>query len=242
MAAHSHAHSHREILFVLSGDGYHGVEERVYQARAGTVFFFGPLVRHDQGYAPGEAGGDHLWVTVLHDACVARLLRVRPGRARFSQVWSLALSPDELGLSAPSAMFPPEDGEPLPPALARMRCFAGAVQIAACLAAKGFGAPAARPDLREEIVDALMRHIRDRSGSGCRLDHLARIAGYSKFHFLRVFRERAGMGLRAFIDLCRADRCRAMLAAGARHKAVSAALGFAHPSAFTRWRKRQGIP
>ena len=86
----------------------------------------------------------------------------------------------------------------------------------------------------------IRRHIETANGKGCGLDSLARIAGYSKYHFLRLFHKHIGMTLHEYVDRCRRQAYRRLAADGLRQNAIADALGFAHPSTLTRWRKRMG--
>lgn len=74
-----------------------------------------------------------------------------------------------------------------------------------------------------------MRHIQDNHGRGCRLDHLARIAGHSKYHFLRMFHARTDMSLHRCVDRERVKAYREMSTAGMPLKAITKELGFPIP-------------
>ena len=74
-------------------------------------------------------------------------------------------------------------------------------------------------------------------GRGVTLDMLARISGYSKFHFLRLFQRCTGQTVHTYIDHCRRQRVEAMLQQGCAKKEIAAALGFSCPAAFSRWLK-----
>jgi AraC-like DNA-binding protein len=67
------------------------------------------------------------------------------------------------------------------------------------------------------------------------------MAGYSKFHFLRIFRRHTGRSPHAYVDECRREAWLTMSASGMRVAAMAESLGFSHSSAFGRWLKRQGL-
>ena len=238
-ARHSHAHANRELLLVLSGRGRVSHGGAIYPSGPGSVFLFDSMTSHDVGYPSSHPVAEHLWITFVHDQCAASVVKVRPGRRYSLAPWRRLLPLSELGLVTTDALFPRPEDDRLPPELLRMRCAAAAQLLVAALVEDASRSPTIQTsDFREQVVLAIQRHIREHAGRGCRLESLARIAGYSKFHFLRLFRQYTGAGLHEFINDCRRLHCRSMTDGGASQKSIASALGFAHPSAFTRWRKR----
>ncbi|MBA2479933.1 MAG: helix-turn-helix transcriptional regulator, partial [Planctomycetes bacterium] len=101
---------------------------------------------------------------------------------------------------------------------------------------------AAAPNLdhgtvHEQAIEAIKRHIAQTAGNGVTLDQLARIAGFSKFHFLRVFKKHTGTTVHAYVNECRLQRVAELRAAGLTQKDIGARLGFSCPAAFSRWFK-----
>jgi len=86
-----------------------------------------------------------------------------------------------------------------------------------------------------EVVGAVQAHLRSTAGRGDHLESLADMAGYSKFHFLRVFKQETGMTVQAFINAARATRVAELQANGASVGAIAQELGFASASSFRRW-------
>lgn len=229
------------MLLVLSGRGYQSLGGNVYPARTGTVFLFDAMASHDQGYPPHPAPAEHLWLAFVQDRVVAVLWRLGVGKTGSVEQWRRWFSLGELGLASVSSLFP-GPGEPAD--AARARVFAGVAFLAAALVAGGDQPPAAEAtrQLRDEVMTMIQRHIREAEGKGCRLDNLARLAGYGKFHFLRLFRAYAGMTPLQYAEGCRRKAYERLVAEGYRQNAIAESMGFAHPSALTRWRKRQGLP
>lgn len=241
-ARHSHAHANREILLVLSGTGFQMLGGRVYPARPGTAFLFDAMEPHDAGYAPDQGRAEHLWIVFVHDQCTAHLIQMRPGGKQPRRPWSRLLSTLDLGLSSVTPIFPKPVADTPADEAARLRCMAAVRFLVASLLEKMTEPPPSETaQFQEEIIAAIQRHIRENAGRGCRLENLARIAGYSKYHFLRLFHKHAGMPLHLYVDLCREETYRHMTQAGARQKTICAALGFGHASTLTHWRKRRGL-
>lgn len=233
MVGHQHAHAHAELLFVLRGNTQEGISGVVHGLRPRTVCFFPPMLAHDDGYR-GQAPLRHLWVSVLADHYVARV--IERGRERtYRQVRSELLTPQEAGV-LPGVFLASSEDSPA----ARNRLLAAAAVLASSLVARGrqAGAGGDAGLLQHDVVQAICRHIERTAGAGVNLAGLARIAGYSKFHFLRMFRRHTRRSLRQYVDDCRRRRVAELQREGHSQKAIAHALGFAHASAFSRWKKR----
>ncbi|HEY5106686.1 MAG TPA: AraC family transcriptional regulator [Caulobacteraceae bacterium] len=104
--------------------------------------------------------------------------------------------------------------------------------------------PATRPSARAHLLTLLERArdaITEAHGVGASLGGLARDAGMSKFHFLRMFKAVYGLTPIACAERARVDRGASMLSqTRAPVGEIAAALGYESPSAFAkvfrRWR------
>jgi AraC family transcriptional regulator len=81
-------------------------------------------------------------------------------------------------------------------------------------------------------------------GEAISLEDLARVAGVSRFHFARQFRARTGESPMGYLLRTRVERAKTLLLdSRARVVDVSAELGFADQSHFTRtFRRMVGMP
>ena len=87
----------------------------------------------------------------------------------------------------------------------------------------------------QTVINAIIEHIRDTGGKDLDLAKLAHIAGYSKFHFAKVFKAVTGRSVLTFINSCRREKYRKLSANGRNKKQISEELGFSCPAAFSRW-------
>ena len=235
---HSHAHPYAEVMVVLGGGGYHGWKGRVYRLEPGTVFVFSPMEAHDNGYRRGGARVEHLWVSVLRDHFVARVIRCEKADVTHCVLWNRVLAADDVGITPGVFAEGRLEGAPLEVARA---CVLGALHVlTSAIVAAGYSEGEARRDatFQSEIVRAIERHVRETAGRGVTLESVARIAGYSKYHFLRIFKQHVGLTLHQYVDVCRQERVRELASRGLSKRAISEALGFSHPAAFSRWERR----
>ncbi len=237
MRAHQHAHPYPEVLLALAGDAVYGIGNGVQPCRPGSVFVFEPGYPHDLGYPPWTPPVRHLWMSFIQDTIMARLLVVRGGRIHCRG--NMHCLPD----GSAATPWPCEDGPADAPAwprrLLRLRWMGALAGIVAALAAEGY-----RPTLNASLgamqrgtIDAICRQILAMGGADASLDHLAQVAGYSKFHFLRMFRQHTGRTVHEYVNQARRRKVAALRARGLAFKAISAELGFSCPAAFSRWRR-----
>lgn len=234
MPRHQHAHPYMEVMIALQGRTVYGIERRIYPCPPGAVFVIDPEVPHDICYPPWAPVTLHLWIAFMRDKALARLLAARHGRIRNQgNLQLLTLNDAPLWRQGVGAAFSPK----LPPALTRMHVVAALVNIVATLVETGFREPVAeqRHRLQREKIEAICRHIRETGGVGASLAHLAQIAGYSKFHFLYLFRQHTGQSVHEYVNQSRLRKVEVLLARGLALKAIAAELGFSCPSAFSHW-------
>ncbi len=239
MRANTHAHAHQELLFVLAGEGQHGYNGDVYPLAPGTLLLLDQLEPHDCFVPPWAPDADHLWIMVVQDRFIVHLLSVRDGALVWSKALDLWLTQESVGVLADRCLAGLH--APVPPAFRRPRVLAAASAVLAAVVEAGFGPDEVerRDDFQAQVVRTVQQHIRDTAGKGVNLDHLARITGYSKFHFLRLFTRYTGLTVHAYIDRCRHERARAMTDAGYTKTAIADALGFSALSAYSRWERRE---
>lgn len=84
------------------------------------------------------------------------------------------------------------------------------------------------------IVEAVRRHLRDHMADPVRLDDLARLAGRSRCHLLRMFQQATGLPPHAYQTQLRVEAAKGLLAAGHSISHVAAETGFSDQSHFSR--------
>lgn len=237
LADNAHAHGHAELCVVLAGEGCHGCSGTLYALAPGTVFYFGPFTAHDQVPPPHMRFADQLWFSMVKDTVVARLLEVRDGSFGFGGKWSVMLTREQLGCTDCRTLLEGLEQEELPAALRRLKLRAAAATLVAALVGAGYRReeqPSAE-SFQGQVIAMICGHIQESAGRGETLGSLARLAGYSRFHFLRLFKQHTGRSVHEYIDECRLRRVREWQAAGFKQARIAEQLGFSSPSVFARW-------
>ncbi|MFP4250997.1 MAG: helix-turn-helix domain-containing protein [Armatimonadota bacterium] len=225
-----HAHTHPEIMLVVSGGGRHAHGERIFPCRPGSAFFFGPFDAHDAEPAPHLPDARQLWFALHGNRATARMIEVADGRWR--RGWALVLPHSQDAIAQWKVAW-----EACEPDLRKLRLMAVAQLLVATLLEAGDEAARDedRGGFQRAVVAAICDHIEETAGRGDDLASLARLAGYSKYHFARLFKRETGMTVLEYIDACRLSRTREMVDAGRTYAQMAEELGFSSAQSFSRW-------
>ncbi len=233
------SHSHAELLIGLEGTTVYGLGDRFQLVRPGTVMAFAAMEPHQSGYPPFEPDLAHLWISLMKDHFTARIVRLHQGR-----MTSSAIGPGVFEWTNPGWLLETSPGHP-PPVPSELKAFRLrrlAMDLVLVILEQDT-LPATAPDSgndQRRLIESIQQHLRQTAGRGDSLDSLARIAGYSRFHFLRLFHRETGYTVHTYVDRCRRHRVRELIASGWSRKAIAAELGFATPQSFSRWYRTRG--
>ncbi len=239
---HSDSHPQREVMFCLKGEVVCSLNDKLYACPPGSLLLFDVGEKHDQGYPPGSHAV-HLWLFFFPKHIIARLNTIMDGRVGSGKS---ELFVDNPGLShLLNQEWSRIKNSTLDEALKRKRLAAVFLLLFIELIEsdrgnhqRSEGDEGTSGRQQRKIIRLIEEHIRNTSGSGLNIEKLARISGYSKFHFLRLFKQKTGYKVHDYINLSRMSRIVEMEAQGARQKEIAAALGFSCPSAYSHWRQK----
>lgn len=224
-----------EVLIALQGKTVYGLNNQVYPCGPGTVFVFDPAIPHDDYYPPWTPAITHLWIAFVQDKAMAWLMSGREDqiRTKCNLKCLLDLKDTVLWQDGVSSLFHEEK----PRELIRLRLSAALTDIIVTLVEEGYRATTADQHhlFQREKIETICRHIQATGGADATLDNLAQIAGYSKFHFLRLFRQHTGQSIHEYVNQARLRKAEDLRAQGLTFKAIAVELGFSCPAAFSRW-------
>ena len=238
----SESHHTREALFCLEGETSCGLDGKIYRCRPGTFMFFDTKAPHGSYYMPGTRDIRHLWFWFARKTVFASVIAL-DGKGAMGTSRSVILDQpvfcqwlnQEFGNLGKRAMPPEWKRQALLGLM--MSLFVKTLE-----AAEAARLPVA--DGGDDLVDRqrcdiamLTRHITESSGRDISLDRLARMANYSKYHFLRVFKKHTGLTVHEFVERTRLKKQAEMLAAHCRSKEIAAELGFSSSSAYANWQR-----
>ncbi len=241
--AHCHSHSQKEILVCFEGETFEHFAGRNYHCRPGSVFLIDSGEEHALGYPQDDRCFTHLWIMGLGTGVVASFYSQREGKAAEQRRLSLASAQAECELLARCWNDLRTPAPWMSPAVMR-------TALASTLFAVLFRAIStcltnpdreSTPHRHREIISAVQRHIEAHLGEADDLDTLAHLSGYSKFHFVRIFKECCGQTVHGFIQSCRLRKAGELERRGLPRKEIGFALGFASPSAFSNWLRQNQV-
>jgi AraC-like DNA-binding protein len=239
-ADNTHSHPYREMMVALEGETLYGQNGRAYPARAGTIHYFSQHCPHDAEYPRNSPHLKHLWMGLMADRCIIWYIAFDQN-GRHTEKIPFLLTPVEAGLHLDTTLFDMETRTDLDDAVKRSRCL-GAISVLMSVLVEKANAPDTEQDpaaFRRHVVRTVQDHLRATAGRGDSLESLARIAGYGKYHFLRMFKEHTGRTVHEFIDECRTRKVQAMQAVDMTQAAMAEELGFACRQSFNRWLRNQ---
>jgi len=225
---------------VLEGEGMHGLDGRIYPLAPGTVLVFNSFETHDCFLPEWATDCDHLWIMPIHDQFFIHRLRCRNGVCAYQEEWELLLSQEDTGLAPRRCLTGIGADSVLPAEFRRLRVQATVEGLIAAVvhALLSEASTENRTSFQERVIATTCRHIQTTAGKGINLDQLARISGYSKFHFLRLFQRFTGCSVHQYIDRCRLQRVEELEANGGSKTEIAETLGFSCQPAFSRWYRR----
>jgi AraC-like DNA-binding protein len=239
---HVGSHPQREAVFCFEGNVPGSLENRIYSCAPGTLLLFDAGEKHDHEYPPGT-NAVHLWLFFVQKQILVRLITITDGRMSQDRRGLFVDNPGLYNLLVQE--WSGLKNSLLDESLKRKRLLAIFSLLFIELIESDLKEETTPEDDSEnpngqqyKIIRLIEEHIRNTSGNGLTIEKLARIAGYSKFHFLRVFKKQTGYKVHDYINLARINRVAEMEATGARHKEISEALGFSCPSVYSHWRNK----
>lgn len=232
-------HPYREILLVLNGNVLNSLNGKSYLCSPGTLFLFDDLEEHDHDYSSRNEDIDHLWICFMGGKIISFLASIRNHRIEYSGHGLIIENKNLISL-----MFEAWDSLKSSKSsddLKRKKLVSIISFFMLELVERDLNydkADGRTKTYQAQIIDTIKEHIVNTSGKNLTIDKLARIAGYSKFHFLRLFKQYTGESINTYINTIKASKVKSMLRKGYSKKEISEELGFSCASAFSRWYRK----
>lgn len=235
-------HSHREILLVLKGNSLNSLNGISYLCSPGSLFLFDESEEHDRTYSSINEDIDHLWIHLMEGKIVTRIASIRNHRLEYFG-HDLIIEDNNL-ISLIVEAWDSLKSSKLSDDFKRKKIIAIIFVFMLELVERDLNyddTVGNTKTYQNQTIDMIKDHIISTSGKDLTIDKLARIAGYSKFHFLRLFKQHTGKNIHKFINVVRISKVKYMLKKGYRKKEIGAELGFSCSSAFSRWCRKNLI-
>lgn len=232
-------HSHRELLVPLGGDYIYGFNEKFYHCVPGMIFFIDSGISHEALYTSCASRLTHMWFVVERDKLLGNYLMINNGRIEFCNRLKVLFRDFDPDVNIYEMWDAVKSGE------LDVRTFFGRRKLLFALNylfLRLIEADAVQEsdigEYQREMIESSKAHIRKSFKRGVNIEQLARVAGYSKFHFLRLFKKYAGFTVYEYVNLCRVNEVELMLQDDCTQKEIAYELGFSSPAAFSNWRRK----
>lgn len=221
----------REIMIALQGSYIFRFNRKYYKCKPGTVFLIDKEVEHEANYAKDAGDVLHLWTythqknTVIH--CVSM------HRNKLQNLTHAFMHPSE---------------SPDLDSLWDLWQQAGSeteklwyLQQLKLYLAYSFSLFFLHAELRSgdqpkfKLIEVAMERIRLDLSKGIRIENLARLVGYSKFHFVHLFKQFTGRTVLDYVNHCRLERLDLLLKQNISPKEIAAELGFQDVHSYYQW-------
>ena len=229
-------HSQREILLALKGNSLNSLNGTSYICSPGSLFLFGEFEEHDRTYSPANEDIDHLWLYLLEGKIVARITTIKNNRLDYFGHDFIIEDKDLVSQMAELWIF--LKNSKIPNSLKRKKLVTIISLVMIKLVERDLNYDTTVGNIKTyqvQAIDMIKEHIINTSGKSLTVDKLARIAGYSKFHFLRLFKQYTGESVHRYINTVRISKVKNMLASGCSKKEIAEELGFSCASSFSHW-------
>ncbi len=239
---HVDLHRYREAMICLTGCVSQSLNGLICRAEPGTLFFFESGEKHDSGYAPGTPDCAHMWMYIMPDVinCLGNELTDGELQVDFRYFYRNRETVIHLNRICDEATAGRLDADIAEFELKAIfdLIFADIVKNIAP-GDQYYGRHGTKPRHQHESILAIMKYLDRTYGRDTDVVSLARLSGYSRPHFLRLFQEIAGCRVGEYINNRRTMRYYELQAQGASMKTIADELGFSSNASLCHWRKQK---
>jgi AraC-like DNA-binding protein len=240
LSDNSDCHEHlQEVMICLKGESVASHRGKCYLCKPGTIFMFDKMEMHDSFYRSSVNDAVHLWFSFVRGAVFSNLISVDGGEyARIVDHVPVLQFSDSVNLFNSTWLnFAKVTGNK-PIKFKSQKVLVSLLGIVFELVDIGYDMEERAYSVHKrhkQAIELIKEYIVETGGSSVDLDELAKIAGYSKYHFLRIFKKQAGLTVHSFIDQERVKVAEDMLNNGYLKTEISEHFGFSSASVFSRW-------
>ncbi|MEO6052437.1 MAG: AraC family transcriptional regulator [Chthoniobacterales bacterium] len=241
MAKNAHSHSYTEVLLCVAGEHNYGIEGAARPLSPGECLIIPPGMQHDSTYSRHHAACTDIWFCFLTPEHVGiDIVQHKPGSRLASRRISFADPAIEQDLNRACSMLS-SSTLPSPAHAGKVGRFLLFLlqEILENIASNGVSEQ--RVEIHP-IIPHIKRYIAHNLSDRLSLSDLARVAGFSPFHFHREFRRVEKITPRKFIEEARLKHACDLLKRGSSVTSAALDSGFTDSPQFNRsFKKHFGI-
>jgi AraC-like DNA-binding protein/quercetin dioxygenase-like cupin family protein len=229
-------HFAREILVPLTGEYCYGFNGKCYNCVPGAIFLIDSNIEHEAGYTRYSNHLIHLWMFVEHKQVLSQYLTIHHGKIEYKR--KIAIN----DFAADMNLY--DLWENLQCATGKYEIFLARHKFILALAmifvkiVEREKTDTDKKTYQKMMVEMVKSRIQENFRQGISIAQLTRIGGYSKFYFLRLFKQYSGYTVYEYLNLCRINEMKRLLQKNLSQKEISMELGFSCSASFSNWRKK----
>jgi AraC-like DNA-binding protein/quercetin dioxygenase-like cupin family protein len=230
-------HSQREILIPLAGEYCYGFDGKYYNCVPGTFFLIDSNIDHELQYTKKSVNLLHLWLSIDEDKVFGNCSKIHHGKIESQFIVIFRDFTQGTNLYKIWDMFQNAESES-ETAIVRRKMLLALGCLHLRIIENKIVPKSNLSEYQSEIIEAAKNRIQKNFKNNIDIGQLALMSGYSKFHFMRLFKEYAGITIHKYHNECRKNEVTTLLTKNYTMKEIAYELGFSCPQAFCSWRKK----
>ena len=220
-----------EILVGLEGIYPYYYNGNCYKCKPGSIFLISPMLEHESYYASVPYPLTHMWMNVSQKSMLVTVIDINEGKAKRTyrcrisyddytprlkiyEIWNSLLNTKKIS---------PKQLNSLKRAICQL--------FLIILESKQLSINEYQNEIMQRARGYIKEHFRERID----LNHLASKMGYSKFHFIRLFKQYHTVTVQEYIDQHRLREVKRLMADNLTQKEIAYKLGFLSRTSFANW-------
>ncbi len=234
----SSIHLKRELLFVIQGASSFMVNNSVYPAAPGTLFFIDRWIPHAFKYTPEDDALQHLWIHFEENIPLLVFMDIENGK--ISPLKNILILRKEYAeiLKYRLEQFDQCKDKKSQNLEICIRDAVNSILNEAVFMLFYQNPHSGKSNRVSSAVESVKAHIRLCNGRNCSYKELEQISGFSASYLSHRFRECTGMTISQYIEQLRIEYTITALKRGMKQKDIAYELGFSSPANFWSWLRK----
>ena len=224
-------HNDYEILIGLEGVYSYCYNGTCYSCKPGSIFLISPMLEHESYYTETSNPLTHMWINVTQDSLfvvVSQIINKKMKCIFRSKISYSGYTPKLEIFKIWNSLLNAKKTTPqnlLKLKLAICHLFLIIIQ----------NRQLSLDEYQTEIMQRARNYIKKHFHQRVDIRQLSSKMGYSKFHFMRLFKQYHTVTVQEYIDQQRLKKVKHLLADKTTHKEIALQLGFSSRSSFANW-------
>jgi AraC-like DNA-binding protein len=224
-------HNDYEILVGLEGVYPYYYNDVCYDCKPGSIFLISPMLEHESYYTEIPNSITHMWMFVNEQSLIVSISQTHNEKLKDIFRSKVAYEDYTPKLKIYEIWNSLINAKKITPQNLLQFKLAICHLFLAIIESKQLSIN----EYQGEIMERTRNYIKTHFHQKIDIRHLARKMGYSKFHFMRLFKKYYTVTIQEYIDQQRLKKVECLLADKTTQKEMAHQLGFSSQSSFANW-------